>query len=91
MYDDIEGIDYVFYFSNNRLHMTDLTDKESKTGNTGNPWYKDAYGNCLIALKAHFTDKLYLMKKDALKNFIVNSSNNERLKFLETNATKIVA
>ena len=26
-----------------------------------------------------------------LKNFIVNSSNDERLKFLETNATRIVA
>lgn len=92
MYDDIEGIDYVFYLSNydNELHLTDLTDKESKTENTGKAWYKDAYGNCLIALNAHITNKLYLIKKDSLKNLMINSSNDERLKYFEKNASKII-
>lgn len=84
-YSVLENIDYVFYYDiYNKLHCLNIIDnKNITTENTGNLWYKDAYGNCIIALKSGFTDKLYLFKKDRLNGLI----NKE---FLENNCEKTI-
>lgn len=84
-YSVLENIDYVFYYDiYNKLHCLNIVDNKNKTtDNTGNLWYKDAYGNCIIALKSGFANKLYLFKANKLNGLISK-------KILENNCEKTI-
>lgn len=66
---DLSNIYYVYYLNSeqNRIVLARLTDRKS-VDNKGDPWYRGCFGNCLINLKAKFTDKLYLLSNQSMKN-----------------------
>ena len=67
------------------LVCTDLHDRKSVC-NDNYPWYKGAFGNCLIDLKAGFTDKLYLIDEKSCREIryqeFVNHITDDKLEEL---------
>lgn len=101
LYEMIEEMDVVFYVSNDKkLYMLDIRDK-ALTDYHGYPWYKGAFGNCLIALEnTKITDKLYLLTRSSRQKIMskgfgrTNKSAEEilekRVALLEKYANKII-
>ena len=90
MYPELNGIDYIGYFTDSDIpHVLDIVhNKNTTTANTGDIWYKDAYGNCLIALNnAKITDELFLMTAYNMKNIKLNKDLKQQFKSM---ATKII-
>lgn len=89
-YDELlSGISAVLYMENsngfepNRIHMAHLVDRQMKT-DKGDLWYKDCFGNCLIALRyAKTTNKLYLINENTFKKI---GHDNNLVGFLENNS-----
>lgn len=81
----------VIYISNydKRPHITMLSDRESKDAH-GEFWYKGAFGNCLIALLAGHTDKLYLFTPKMVGHMGAWMTDEEVLATLDKNARHII-
>ena len=80
-YPELEGIHFIMYKSNQDgdYHVVNISDKKQKDGE-GCPWYKGAYGNCLIALNhAKITDRLYLYDAKAAEQAIKEINRDDML------------
>ena len=67
------------------LVCVDLHDRKSVC-NDNYPWYKGAFGNCLIGLETGFTDKLYLIDEKSCREIryqeFVNHITDDKLEEL---------
>ena len=80
----LENVCAVIYFRNDALNekmcYADMSDRKKMDGH-GYPWYKGAFGNCLIKLNnSKITDALYLLTNDEKEKII-----NEYCLFAENN------
>lgn len=100
LYQEIEQMGFIFYvtdekISDGKIHLTDIRDKTKTTDSGKYPWYKGAFGNCLISLKySKVTDKLYLLSEDNGKKMysegFIYKDMIERIELLEKYADKII-
>lgn len=63
----LENVTAVVFFDTqiNRYSVINMTDRK-KTDDNGYPWYKGAFGNCIIYLNSKRTDTLYLLDNKAV-------------------------
>lgn len=103
-YDSIlENVVAVYHWKERRIEKgvykkclvcVDLHDRKSVC-NDNYPWYKGAFGNCLIGLETGFTDKLYLLNEKSYQEiryqeFVNHITDNELEKLLMKKSTMII-
>ena len=64
----LENVTAVVFFDKeiNRYAVVNMIDRK-KTDDNGYPWYKGAFGNCIIYLNSQRTDILYLLGNKAVE------------------------
>jgi hypothetical protein len=95
MYKELKGIDYVCC----HLVSEELVSVLDMNSPKGNEWANEAYGNLKLYLRNGWTDKLYLMTKDKMKqyplwNFTIEKLKTqirmEQIEYLEDNASLVI-
>lgn len=93
-YDSVlKDIVAVVYYKDGHYYSTvaDMSNREITTDN-GYPWYKGAFGNCLIALNSKLTDTLYLLDKKAMDKIRFIAADKESVgRFLKDNAVHTIS
>ena len=93
LYPELNGIKFVVYYHiyDGKFHIC-ILDRNVTVENDGSPWYKAAYGNCLIHLQnTKVSDKLYLISEEKAKGLILNKDDVVgTIKELEKRAERVI-